>query len=63
MSSWKEVVAAKLATREAIIQKHPRDEPVECSHITAVDDITDLTQQLKSGHVSAQDIVYAYISQ
>ncbi|KAH0290043.1 amidase [Aureobasidium namibiae CBS 147.97] len=61
--SWKQFVAAKLVTRDAMIQKHSRNKSVECSHITALDNITELTQQLRSGHISAQDVVRAYISQ
>ena len=61
--SWQEVVSAKLAIRDEILQKHLHNNSVGVSNITTIDDIKELTQQLKLGKLSAQDVVHAYISQ
>ena len=60
---WQEVVAAKLTIRDAIIEKYSRESTVDSSTITTIDEIKELTQQLKSGQFSARDVIYAYISQ
>ena len=62
-TSWQGVVSAKLAIRDEILQKHLPVNSVEVSNITTIDDIEVLTQQLKLGRVSAQDVIRAYISQ
>lgn len=60
---WQEVVAAKLAIRDAAIQHYQRKGPDKLSDITAINNIKDLMQRLEMGHFSAQDVVQAYISQ
>jgi hypothetical protein len=60
---WQDVVAAKLAIRDAAIQHYHRKGPDELSNITAIDNAKDLTQRLESGQISAQDVVRAYISE
>jgi len=62
-SPWQEVVAAKLAIRDAIPQTHSRDRSVEAPISAAMDGIEELTQQLESGRLSAQYVVRACISQ
>jgi hypothetical protein len=60
---WQEVVAAKLAIRDAAIQNHCRSKLVGYSDITNIDDVTNLTQRLASGQLSAEHVVQAYIFQ
>lgn len=55
-------MATMLAIRDAMMRIHFWDRSSETSDISVIDDIEDLTQYLDFGHVSAQDVGYAYIS-
>jgi hypothetical protein len=61
--TWQEVVAAKLATRDVVIQNHCHNSSVVLEYITRPADVKELTQRIRSGHFSTEDVVHGYISQ
>jgi hypothetical protein len=58
---WQQAVAAKLAIRDALIHNHGCNVSVLPQDIADIADDKELTQHLKSGHFSAENVVHAYI--
>lgn len=62
-TAWRDIVAAKRATRDELIKKHLIWSKISpAADITNVDDISALTQLLEKGEVSAEDVVNMYIT-
>jgi len=59
---WQEVVADKVATRDALIQSHREsDNTVQDEKIVLIDDLKDLTNKLDAREFTAEAVVRAYI--
>lgn len=62
-TTWKEVVTAKRANRDALIATYrsPKAITEHATLITDINDVVALQELLKNGKVSAEDVVLAYI--
>jgi hypothetical protein len=63
-SAWTDVVAAKRATRNGLVDKYhctSESSPI-VSKITKIADVGSLTRLIASKEVSAEDVIRAYIS-
>lgn len=59
---WQEVVADKVAIRDALIQSHcESNNTVQDEKIVLIDDLKDLTNRLHAGEFTAEAVVRAYI--
>ena len=59
---WQEVVADKVAIRDALIQAHHQSNMAkEDADIILIDDVNTLTKKLHAGEFTAEEVVRAYI--